>query len=156
MQGLPAGSSAKVKQSPTTEQQQLAETQKALQDALDQLEELAATNDSVGSLHDQMLQDQHACLRLSSSANIRCFACHRYEELEGALASAEQHLNDSEQQDAIQHLQHQVEQLQTQLQEGSAVAQQLRERLEGAKSARQRAADELFAAAQAHQELQVS
>lgn len=79
----------------------------------------------------------------------------RYEELEGALSIAEQHLNNNEQQQATQQLKRQLHQVQQQLQDGSMAMQELQKQLEGAQAARQQAVDDHAAAVQQHETVQV-
>ena len=71
------------------------------------------------------------------------------------MSIAEQHLVNNEQQQARQQIQGQIDQLQQQLDEGSGVTQELQKQHEAARAAQQMAADELSAATQQHQTIQV-
>lgn len=82
--------------------------------------------------------------------------CLRYKELEDALSIAEQHLvNNEQQQQAMQQIQDQIDQIQQQLDEGSGMTQELQKQHEAARAAQQMAADELTAATQQRQTIQV-
>ena len=91
---------------------------------------------------------------ISRSQGLNC--CLRYKELEDALSVAEQHLGDGEQQQAMQQIQDQIDQLQQQLHAGSSVTQELQQQHEAVRAAQQMATEELIAATQQFQSIQVT